>query len=82
MGEADPVDNVPVLLAIEITEVGQKMVLDLRSGDKESAFCWREYIKDLKRRGLNLKKVRLEIMDRLSRLKKNDIPRFNLQICN
>ena len=64
------VSNVPVLVVIGVTESGQRMVLGLQSGDKESASCWREFFKDLKKRGLNGKHVRLGIMDGLPGLEK------------
>ena len=70
MRVAGKVDNVPVLVAIGVNESGQRMVLGLQSGDKESASCWREFFKDLKRRGLNRKDVRLGIMDGLPGLEK------------
>ena len=63
-------ENVPVLVAIGVNESGQRMVLGLQSGDKESASCWREFFNDLKRRGLNRKDVRLGIMDGLPGLEK------------
>ena len=65
MRVAGKVNNVPVLVAIGVNESGQRMVLGLQSGDKESASCWREFFKDLKRRGLKGKNVRLGIMDGL-----------------
>ncbi len=70
MRVAGKVDNVPVLVAIGVNESGERMVLGLQSGDKESASCWREFFKDLKRRGLNKKDVRLGIMDGLPGLEK------------
>jgi putative transposase len=70
MRVAGQVDNVPVLVAIGVNESGQRMVLGLQSGDKESASSWREFFKDLKRRGLNRKDVRLGIMDGLPGLEK------------
>ncbi len=50
MRVAKSVENVPVLVAIGVNEAGQRMVLGLQAGDKESATCWREFFKDLKRR--------------------------------
>jgi len=47
---------------------GNKLVLGLQSGDKESASSWREFFKDLKARGLDGSKVRMGIMDDLSGL--------------
>lgn len=64
------VEKVAVLVAIGVTEGGQKLVLGLQAGDKESATCWREFIRDLKRRGLEGSKVRLGIMDGLAGLEK------------
>ena len=46
------------------------MVLGLQSGDKESASNWREFFKDLKRRGLQSQLVTLGIMDGLTGLEK------------
>lgn len=70
MRVAGKIENVPVLVAIGVTEAGQRMVLGLQSGDKESASCWREFFKDLKKRGLNGKTIRLGIMDGLPGLEK------------
>ena len=70
MRVAGKVENVPVLVAIGVTEAGQRMVLGLQSGDKESSNCWREFFKDPKRRGLKGKNVRLGIMDGLPGLEK------------
>ena len=70
MRVAGKVDNVPVLVAIGVNESGQRMVLGLQSGDKESASCWKEFFKDLKRRGVSRKDVQLGIMDGLPGLEK------------
>lgn len=59
------VDIVPVLVAIGVTETGQKLVLSLQSGDKESVGSWREFFKDLKYLGLDGGKVTLGMMDGL-----------------
>jgi len=59
------VDILPVLVAIGVTETGQKLVLSLQSGDKESVVSWREFFKDLKSRGLDGGKVPLGMMDGL-----------------
>lgn len=64
------VENVPVLVAIGVTEEGVKLVLGLQSGDKESATAWREFFRDLKQRGLDGSSVRLGIMDGLLGLEK------------
>ena len=62
------IEIVPVLVAIGVTEAGQKLVLSFQAGDKESATSWREFFKDLKSRGLDGGKVTLGIMDGLSGL--------------
>jgi len=59
------IELVPVLVAIGVTKRGHKLVLGMQSGDKESAFSWREFFKDLKSRGLNSQTVTLGIMDGL-----------------
>ena len=78
------VEKVPVLVAIGVTEAGHKLVLGLQSGDKESASCWREFIRDLKRRGLEGSKVTLGIMDGLVGLEKvfqEEFPNSKTQRC-
>lgn len=78
------IEKVAVLVAIGVTEAGQKLVLGLQSGDKESASSWREFIKDLKRRGLDGSQVRLGIMDGLAGLEKvfqEEFPRAKTQRC-
>ena len=64
------VEQMPVLVAIGVTLRGHKKVLGLQSGDKESASSWRQFIKDLKARGLPGEHVILGIMDGLSGLEK------------
>jgi putative transposase len=64
------IELVPVLVAIGVAESGHKKVLGIQAGDKESASNWREFFKDLKRRGLNGSKVTLGIMDGLPALEK------------
>jgi len=59
------IEIIPVLVAIGVTEKGQKLVLSLQAGDKESAASWREFFKDLKSRGLDGGKVTLGMMDGL-----------------
>ena len=59
------IETVPVLVAIGVTETGRKLVLGLQAGDKESASNWREFIKDLKKRGLDGRNATLGIMDYL-----------------
>ncbi len=61
---------VPVLVAIGVTQSNHKKVLGMQAGDKESASNWREFFKDLKRRGLEGPHVTLGIMDGLPALEK------------
>jgi putative transposase len=78
------IENVPVLVAIGVTETGQKLVLSLQAGDKESATSWREFFKDLKCRGLDGGKVTLGMMDGLSGLEsvfKEEFPQAKVQRC-
>jgi len=78
------VENIPVLVAVGITEKGGKLVLGLQMGDKESAGCWREFFKDLKRRGLDGSKVVLGVMDGLPGLEKvfkEEFPQAQVQRC-
>lgn len=70
MRVARSIEKVPVLVAIGVTENGSKLVLGIQSGDKESAGSWREFFRDLKKRGLKGSEVRLGIMDGLSGLEK------------
>jgi putative transposase len=84
MRVAKSVENVPVLVAIGVNESGQRMVLGLQSGDKESATCWREFFKDLKRRGLDGRNVQLGIMDGLPGLERiftEEFPKAKIQRC-
>ena len=64
------VEKTPVLVAIGVNQLGRKIVLGFQAGDKESATSWREFFKDLKRRGLNGTIVELGIMDGLPGLEK------------
>ena len=64
------IETVPVLVAIGVKKTGQKLVLSLQAGDKESASNWREFFKDLKTRGLNGQEVTLGIMDGLPGLER------------
>jgi len=84
MRVAKSVENVPVLVAIGVNEFGQRMVLGLQAGDKESATCWREFFKDLKRRGLDGRNVQLGIMDGLPGLERiftEEFPKAKIQRC-
>lgn len=71
------INKAPVLVAIGVTEKGYRTVLGLQFGDKESASSWREFFKDLKRRGLNAQGVTLGIMDGLPGLEKVFKEEFN-----
>jgi transposase-like protein len=70
MRVAGTITTVPVLVVVGVTETGHKMVLGMQSGDKESASTWRQFFKDLKRRGLNASSIQLGIMDGLPGLEK------------
>ena len=78
------IEIVPVLVAIGVTETGQKLVLSLQSGDKESATSWREFFRDLKSRGLDGEKVTLGMMDGLPGLEtvfREEFPKAKVQRC-
>jgi len=78
------IETVPVLVAIGVTKAGQRLVLSLQSGDKESASNWREFFKDLKTRGLNPEAVTLGIMDGLpglERVFKEEFSKAKVQRC-
>ena len=70
MRVARTIEKVSVLVVIGVTETGQKQVIGIQSGDKESASSWRETFKDLKRRGLDSRTVTLGVMDGLAGLEK------------
>lgn len=67
---AGSVQKVPVLAAVGVDLEGMKHVVGMQSGDKESACSWREFFRDLKKRGLKGEQVQLGIMDGLSGLEK------------
>jgi putative transposase len=78
------VEMVSVLVVIGVTEKGERLVLALQAGDKESASNWRELFSDLKKRGLNPRRVILGIMDGLSGLEKvfkEEFPKAKVQRC-
>ena len=80
----DGIRLVPVLVAIGVREDGTKLVLSLQGGDKESSTTWREFFKDLKKRGLDGSKVKLGIMDGLTGLEKvfqEEFPHARIQRC-
>jgi putative transposase len=70
MRVARSIEKVPVLVAIGVALDGSKLVLGMQSGDKEAARSWREFFRDLKKRGLNGSGVQLGIMDGLAGLEK------------
>jgi len=81
---SDSIEKVPVLVAIGVTLEGQRIVLGFQAGDKESATSWREFLKDLKRRGLSAQSVVLGMMDGLSGLEavfKDEFPKADIQRC-
>lgn len=78
------IEKVPVLAAIGVTETGHKRVLGFQAGDKESAPNWREFFKDLKKRGLNGRHMVLGVMDGLPGLEKvfkEEFPKAKVQRC-
>lgn len=78
------IEMVPVLVAIGVTDKGQKLVVGLQAGDKESAASWREFFRDLKTRGLDGRKVTLGIMDGLPSLEavfREEFPQAKTQRC-
>jgi len=78
------IEKVLVLVAIGVTETGHKRVLGFQAGDRESAPTWREFFKDLKKRGLDGSKMVLGVMDGLSGLEKvfkEEFPKAKVQRC-
>ena len=78
------IESVPVLVAIGIKKTGEKLVLGLQAGDKESASSWREFFKDLKVRGLSFQDITLGIMDGLpglERVFKEEFTNAEVQRC-
>jgi len=78
------IEKVPVLVAIGVTETGHKRVLGFQAGDKESAPTWREFFRDLKKRGLDGSKMVLGVMDGLPGLEKvfkEEFPKAKVQRC-
>jgi len=78
------IESAPVLVAIGVKKTGQKLVLGLQAGDKESASNWREFFKDLKNRGLTFQGVTLGIMDGLpglERVFKEEFTNAKVQRC-
>ena len=84
MRMGDSIETIPVLVAIGVTESRARLVLGMQIGDKESAPNWREFFKDLKRRGLDAGKIVLGIMDGLPGLDKvfkEEFPKAKVQRC-
>lgn len=54
-----------LLVAIGITNTGYRRFLGVQLGDRESASSWREFLSDLRARGLKGKWLKLGIMDGL-----------------
>ena len=84
MRVARSIEKVSVLVVIGVSEDGQKQVIGLQSGDKESAASWRELFKDLKSRGLESQTVTLGVMDGLAGLEKvfrEEFPQSKVQRC-
>jgi len=78
------IEKVPVLVAIGVNEKNCKRVLGFQAGDKESAPTWREFFKDLKKRGLDGSKMVLGVMDGLPGLEKvfkEEFPKAKVQRC-
>jgi putative transposase len=84
MRMAGKVETIPVLVVIGVTQQGNKLVLAIQMGDKESATNWRELLKDLKNRGLEGQGIVLGIMDGLTGLEKvfqEEFPEAMIQRC-
>jgi len=84
MRVARTIERVSVLVVIGVTQNGQRQVIGIQSGDKESASSWRETFKDLKRRGLDSQTVTLGVMDGLPGLEKvfrEEFPQGKVQRC-
>jgi len=78
------IEKVPVLVAIGVAKTGRKRVLGFQAGDKESAPTWREFFKDLKKRGLDGRDMVLGAMDGLPGLEKvfkEEFPKAKVQRC-
>jgi putative transposase len=80
----DTIEAVSVLVTIGVTESGQRLVLGMQAGDKESAPNWREHFRDLKQRGLKTDGVLLGVMDGLPGLEsvfKEEFAKAKVQRC-
>lgn len=73
-----------LLVAIGITADGYRKILGVQLGDRESASSWREFFKDLKRRGFKGENLILGIMDGLTGLEQaftEAFPKAQVQRC-
>jgi putative transposase len=73
-----------LLVAIGITADGYRQILGVQLGNRESASSWREFFKDLKRRGLKGENLLLGAMDGLSGLENaftEAFPKAKVQRC-
>ena len=71
-------------MLLELRKKVKKLVLGLQAGDKESASSWREFFKDLKKRGLDAGNMLLGVMDGLPGLEKvfkEEFPKAKTQRC-
>jgi len=59
-----------IVKILDFYKDGRRLVLGFQAGAKESASTWREFFKDLKRRGLRSELVKLGVMDGLPALEK------------
>jgi len=78
------IERVSVLVAMGVSHTGYRLVVGLQSGDKESASSWREFFKDLKKRGLRAEEVTFGVMDGLPGLEKvfgEEFPNAKVQRC-
>jgi len=84
MRVVDSVESVPVLVVVGVREDGGKLVLGFQAGDRESASSWREFFRDLKRRGLRWELIKLGVMDGIPALEqvfKEEFPQAEVQRC-
>lgn len=73
-----------LLVAIGITTDGYRKILAVQLGNRESAGSWREFLKDLVRRGLKGEHLKMGIMDGLAGLENvfsEIFPRARIQRC-
>jgi len=65
-----------LLVVIGITADGYRKILGIQLGDRESSASWREFFKDLKRRGLKGENLIMGVMDGLPGLESAFIEAF------